>query len=78
MGRRVAGRCSKEVCADAVAVAVAVVKAGIKSNRYFRLAEEKWYSRFTSAGKKFYSEMGLVSISIVAFTGVTGSTIVDM
>ena len=39
----------------------------------FRLAEEKWCSQFTLASKQFYSEVGLVSISILAFTGKTGN-----
>ena len=38
----------------------------------------RWNSRFTSAANNFYNEMGLVSISIVAFTSKTGNMVVEM
>ena len=43
-----------------------------------RLAEEKWYSRFTTAAWQVHSDMGLVSLSIVAYTNKNGHLVVDM
>jgi hypothetical protein len=45
---------------------------------YCRLAEEKWYSRFSSEGNKRYSEMGLLSLSVVAYTNKGGQLVIDM
>jgi hypothetical protein len=43
-----------------------------------RMAEEKWYSRFTHDANMRYSEMGLLSVSVVAYTGKNGQLIIDM
>jgi hypothetical protein len=43
-----------------------------------RLAEDKWYSRFTSAAKGYESEMGLLSISVVGYTTKDGRLTIDM
>ncbi len=43
-----------------------------------RLAEEKWYSRFTGEANKRYSEMGLLSLSVVAYTNKSGQLVIDM
>ena len=45
---------------------------------YCRLAEEKWYSQFSSEGNKCYSEMGLLSLSVVAYTNKSGQLVIDM
>jgi len=42
-----------------------------------RLAE-KWYSRFSSEANKRYSEMGLLSLSVVAYTNKSGQLVIDM
>lgn len=43
-----------------------------------RLAEEKWYSRFTAAARQLHSDMGLISLSVVAYTNKNGQLVVDM
>jgi hypothetical protein len=43
-----------------------------------RIAEEKWYSRFSDTAKENYKEMGLLSISIVAYTRKNGQLAIDM
>jgi hypothetical protein len=45
---------------------------------YCRVAEEKWYSRFSSEAHKRYSEMGLLSLSVVAYTNKSGQLVIDM
>ena len=37
-----------------------------------RLAEEKWKTRFDKVAREDYSEMGLLSISVVGFTWKNG------
>ena len=41
-----------------------------------RLAE-KWYSRFSTESNKRYSEMGLLSLSVVAYNK-SGQLVIDM
>jgi len=44
---------------------------------FYRLAE-KWYSRFSAKANKRYSEMGLLSLSVVAYTNKSGQLVIDM
>lgn len=43
-----------------------------------RFAEEKWKSRFTTAAKENYNEMGLLTFSVVFYTLKNGQQAVDM
>jgi hypothetical protein len=43
-----------------------------------RLAEDKWYDRFTQTATHFYNEMGLLSISFVIYTAKDGQLTVDV
>ena len=43
-----------------------------------RLAEKKWLSQFTAAARQVHSDMGLVSLSIIAYTNKNGQLVVDM
>lgn len=52
--------------------------ADLLTANYFRLANDKWYGRFTRAAKDTYGEMGLLSISVVAYTGKSGQLVIDM
>ncbi|KAF8809692.1 hypothetical protein BYT27DRAFT_7254409 [Phlegmacium glaucopus] len=40
--------------------------------------EDKWYSRFTAAANAYESEMGLLCISVVAYTGNAGQLVIDI
>jgi hypothetical protein len=44
----------------------------------FRLAEEKWKSKFNKAAKENYREMGLLSFSVVFYTLKNGQQAIDM
>jgi hypothetical protein len=58
---------------------VAGVVAGINEiEPNNRLAEDKWYSRLTSAAKGYEHEMGLVCISVVGYTTKDGRLAIDM
>jgi hypothetical protein len=46
--------------------------------KFCRLAEEKWYSHFSKEANKRYSEMGLLSLSVVAYTNKGGQLVIDM
>jgi len=48
------------------------------TDKSFRLADDKWYARFTRTAQETYGEMGLLSISIVAYTGKSGQLVIDM
>jgi hypothetical protein len=50
----------------------------LKPDKFNRLAEEKWYSRFTKNTKENYNEMGLLSISVVAYTRKDGQFAINM
>jgi hypothetical protein len=52
--------------------------AGPELMKFDRFAEEKWLHRFTKMAKNHYREMGLVSISFVAFTDTKGRLVIDM
>jgi hypothetical protein len=52
--------------------------AGVTSHDGNRQAEEKWYSRFTRQTKEHYNSMGLLSVSVVAYTDKAGRFIIDM
>lgn len=43
-----------------------------------RVAEDKWYSRLSTAAQGYKSEMGLVCITVVGYTAKDGRLIVDM
>ena len=45
---------------------------------FIRLAKDKWKSRFNKAAKDNYSEMGLLSFSIVFYTLKNGQHAVEM
>jgi hypothetical protein len=58
--------------------AMIYVLINLNSFIIYRIAEDKWYSRLTANSKRNFSEMGLVQISIVVYTGKTGNLNVDM
>ncbi|KAF8802326.1 hypothetical protein BYT27DRAFT_7112582 [Phlegmacium glaucopus] len=51
---------------------------GLPVERQRKLAEQKWYSRFSTTAKERYLEMGLVSISVVAYTDKAGHFVIDI
>ncbi|KAF8801027.1 hypothetical protein BYT27DRAFT_7216453 [Phlegmacium glaucopus] len=51
---------------------------GLPVERQCKLAEQKWYSRFSTMAKERYLEMGLVSISVVAYTDKAGHFVIDI
>ena len=44
----------------------------------YRLAEEKWKSRFSKTARENYREMGLLSISVVEYTRKNGQFVIDL
>ena len=47
-------------------------------NTFTRIADDKWYSRLTTAAKVNYRDMGLVQISICVYKGVSGELNINM
>lgn len=45
---------------------------------HLRLAEDKWKSRLDKTAKENYNEMGLLSLSVVAYTRKNGQLAIDM